>query len=273
VDLPGSVFSLKEKTSYAGLEAELELEKQEQTLDNLNLLYVAFTRAVQRLHIIATSAESNKQQLVNEWLEKYLANKFGAASDELYVLGEPGAALKSHRKHLLTAYELAPVAFTTDNSVIQIKSDYLKGMTENEDARRQGIVFHSILSNIRYSDDIGEALESAFIEGLIQENEINSYAQKISGLLDHPSLKSYFEKSAVTKLESELVTPNGEILRPDKIVFTASDTVILDYKTGKQNHKKYYDQMVRYENAVKSMGYSNIKKVLVYIDNLEVVEL
>lgn len=273
VSLPVAVVSLTEKIRNAGLENELELEKQEQILDNLNLLYVAFTRAVQRLHIIAASAESNKQQLVNDWLESYLTNKFGAKADELYVLGEPSPALKSHRKNLLAAYDLTHVSFTTDNSVIQIKSDYMKAVTENEDARTQGIIFHHILSNIRYSEEIHSAVETAVIEGQIKESEADLYARKISALVNHPSLKPYFDRSAVTKIESELITANGEVFRPDKIVFTEKETVILDYKTGKQNHKKYFDQMIRYENAIKSMGHPTIKKILVYIDNLEIVEL
>jgi ATP-dependent helicase/nuclease subunit A len=157
--------------------------------------------------------------------------------------------------------------------VIRIKSDYVQGVSENENAKKQGIIFHQILSKIKDKTDIGSALESAVLEGLITHEEALIYHQKITQLLEHPALKSYFEKDANTKLESELITPNGEIFRPDKIVFMPDTTVIIDYKTGKQNHKKYYDQMVRYENAVKSMGYQKVKKMLVYLDNIEIVEL
>lgn len=273
VNLPVAVVSLTEKIRNAGLEAELELEKQEQTLDNLNLLYVAFTRAVDRLHIIAASSETNRQQLVNQWLENYLSAKSGANAENFYELGIKQAKKASHKKKQLTEYPLPPLTFGSTNSTIQIKSDFLKGFSENENAKKQGIIFHLILSKIKHTDDVDAALSSAFLEGHITSIEVLPYKQKLLQLLSHVSLKNYFEKGSDTKLEAELITANGEVFRPDKIVFTENETIIIDYKTGKQNHKKHYDQMVRYENAIKSMGHEHVKKILVYIDDNEVVEL
>ncbi len=273
VNLPVAVVSLTEKIKSAGLEAELELEKQEQTLDNLNLMYVAFTRAIARLHIIATSAESNKQQLVNQWLEKYLLNKYGASADNFYEIGSAKKTAGNHKKNNLPPYDLMPIVFAADASVIKIKSDYLQSISENEHAKKQGIVFHHVLSEIKQREDLPDALEQAFLEGLITSIEILPIKEKLIQVLEHPLLKGYYEPTTNTRLESELITREGEVFRPDKIVFTATETIIIDYKTGKQNHKKYYDQMVRYENAIKSMGYDSVKKILVYIDTLEIVEL
>ncbi|MGZ3921116.1 MAG: UvrD-helicase domain-containing protein, partial [Bacteroidia bacterium] len=273
VNLPVAVVSLTEKIRNAGLEAELDLEKQEQTLDNLNLLYVAFTRAVERLHIISASTETNRQQLVNQWLENYLINKYGPKTDNFYEIGSRQITKGGHKKNNLAPYDLEPLYFETDNSVIKIKSEYLQSVTENENAKKQGITFHHILSKIRHAGDLNDALESAFMEGMITSIELLPIRQQLLKVIEHPLLQDYFQTTTKTKLESELITSNGEVFRPDKIVFTPNETVIIDYKTGKQNHKKYYDQMIRYENAIKSMGNQNVKKVLVYIDTMDVVEL
>ncbi|NBU04994.1 MAG: hypothetical protein EBT39_01385, partial [Sphingobacteriia bacterium] len=73
------------------------------------------------------------------------------------------------------------------------------------------------------------------------------------------------------KLESEIITVTGELLRPDRIVFNSNETIIIDYKTGKENNSVYFKQLIKYQNALIEMGYKNIKKILVYTDNLTVV--
>lgn len=273
VNLPVAVVTLTEKIRNAGLEAELDLEKQEQTLDNLNLLYVAFTRAVDRLHIISASSETNKQQLISQWVEGYVTKNLSSKEDNFYEVGSPDHKKSLHKKKQLGEFALMPLHFSATNSTIQIKSDFLKSFSENENAKKQGIIFHWILSKIKHTDDLDNALQDALLEGHITSIDVLPYKQKLLQLLHHPSLEKYFEKGVDTKLEAELVTVNGEVFRPDKIVFNGSETIIIDYKTGKQNHKKYYDQMIRYENAIKSMGYISIKKILVYIDDNEIVEL
>ncbi|MCE3225811.1 MAG: helicase UvrD [Bacteroidetes bacterium] len=273
VNLPVAVVSLTEKIRNAGLEAELDLEKQEQTLDNLNLLYVAFTRAVERLHIIATSSESNKQQLVNKWIEDYLVRKYGPSKDNLYEIGSPQKKTISHKKNNLDPYDLKPLSFNVSNSVVRIKSGFSNGNNDAEHAKRQGIIVHWILSRIKYAGQLNEALASALLEGYITSEEIPTVKEKLLGVIQHPLLEKYYTETTQTKMEAELVTQNGEVFRPDKIVFESSETVIIDYKTGQQNHKKYYDQMARYENAIKPLVNSSIKKILVYIDTLEIVEL
>ncbi|MBI2721434.1 MAG: UvrD-helicase domain-containing protein [Bacteroidetes bacterium] len=273
ISLPVAVVSLTEKIKNAGLEAELELEKQEQTLDNLNLLYVAFTRAVDRLHIISAFSETIKQQLVNEWLEKYLIDKHGANPENFYELGSKQNKVNMHPTKQLAPYTLLPLSFSTNTSSIQIKSDYLNNNLESENAKRQGIIFHWILSKIKHRSDLDGTLQSALMEGYITSLETLPIKHKLIEILEHPTLNKYFQKETHSKVEAELITSNGEVFRPDKLVFTENEIVIIDYKTGKQNHKKYYDQMIRYENAIKSLGHSNIKKILVYIDPLEIAEL
>jgi hypothetical protein len=74
-------------------------------------------------------------------------------------------------------------------------------------------------------------------------------------------------------MEAELITQNGELLRPDRVIFDSDSTLLIDYKTGKENNSVYFKQLNKYEAALISMGYKNIRKVLVYIDDLTVVEV
>jgi ATP-dependent exoDNAse (exonuclease V) beta subunit len=272
LELPVAVVSLSEKVKDAGLEKELEKEKQEQTLDNLNLLYVVFTRAAERLHIISTSSSSNTQKSINTWIEDYLMDVYGQKPDNFYEVGEKKPPLKGHKKQMPRHYDLKPLEFSTNNNSVKIKSSYFKNSSESEKAKKQGILLHWILSKIKTAADIDNALNEAVIEGNILSSELESFKAKITSFLGHPRLKTYFAADAEGKLEKELITVTGEILRPDRIVFLKDLTVIIDYKTGEENNKKYFPQMLSYENALKEMGYPNIKKILAYIDTGEVVE-
>lgn len=273
INLPVAVVSLSEKIKAAGLEKELEEEKQQQTLDNLNLLYVAFTRAVERLHIIALAKEKSNAPGVNKWIEDYLSTQSNEQSDGLAKWGDLLPKQGKHKKNKLSNFNLNPLSFTSDNSVIHIKSDFLGGFSEIEKAKKQGIIFHTIMSGIKNITDVDVILKEAVINGLITSEEIAVYKSKIESLLNHPQLRDYFSATSSVKIEKELVTATGEILRPDRIIFEENQTVIIDYKTGEENTKKYTKQMLGYEMALKDMGYGGIKKLLVYLDINEVVEL
>ncbi len=271
--LPVAVVNLSSGIKNAGLQLEFETETHEQNLDNLNLLYVAFTRAVNRLHIITLSSTSNKQALVSNWLEDYLKQNFTSKEESVYTFGD---ANSKNTKHTLTknsTYSLQPLAFNTNNDVIKIKASYLDNSIEAEDAKQQGIIMHTILSKIKSETDVDSVLNSEVLSGLISIKQFNDFKQKIISVISHPLLKLYFKDSVNHKLEAELITGNSEILRPDKLVFLENETVIIDYKTGKENNKKYFNQLLKYQNALQSMGYKSIKMLLVYIDTVNVVQV
>ena len=273
VKLPVSVVSLSKKVSDSGFEEELEAEQQDQMLDNLNLLYVAFTRAVERLHIITKSAYSNKQAGVNEWIEKYMSTNYKEKEGGEYVIGNPLKKQSKHKQTELSGFKLQALEFTTASDVIRIKAAYLNNTESSEEAKKTGLLIHWLLSKIKVQEDSDSALETACMEGLITREELPVLKKKLIEITSHPDLKPYFLPGLKCKLEAELVTQQGELLRPDRIVFTENETVLMDYKTGKQNTKNYMKQLFKYESALVSMGYSNIKKLLVYVDDMKVVDV
>ena len=93
---------------------------------------------------------------------------------------------------------------------------------------------------------------------------------EIKQLVSINSITSYFEKGIDVKNELEILTSTGEILRPDRVVITNNHAIVIDYKTGKKNAQKYHAQMRDYEFALLSLGYTSVKKLLLYIQEQEV---
>ncbi|MBX3163134.1 MAG: UvrD-helicase domain-containing protein [Bacteroidetes bacterium] len=272
VKLPASVIKLSKNVSAdAGFTAEFEEEQQEQILDNLNVLYVAFTRAVNRLHIISTKSAANNQKNIDAWIENSVSKLYAPTKENFYEVGKALPKQVFHDKHF-SSFELEPLDFVTPNNVVRIKAAY-PNSDETENARLQGIVMHQILSNIKSADDLESAVNSAISEGLVNVNEAQEIKTKLSQLIHHAELKNYFQPNVNCKLEAELITQNAEILRPDRIVFLENETVLMDYKTGKENNQKYFKQLFKYEQALNTIGHNPVKKILVYIDEMKVVEV
>ncbi|MCP2937453.1 hypothetical protein NK983_32645, partial [Salmonella enterica subsp. enterica serovar Typhimurium] len=55
----------------------VEKERQQQAMDNLNLLYVDFTRAVERLHIISPEPKKNSKKNIHSWLKEFALGQGG----------------------------------------------------------------------------------------------------------------------------------------------------------------------------------------------------
>ena len=76
-----------------------------------------------------------------------------------------------------------------------------------------------------------------------------------------------------TKPEGGILTPEGDVFRPDRVIFSDKETVILEFKTGLPEPEKHRKQLDNYGNLIEQMGYKNIRKLLVYIDEKGDVEV
>jgi hypothetical protein len=85
-------------------------------------------------------------------------------------------------------------------------------------------------------------------------------------------LKEYFNENVELKPEAGILTPGGDVFRPDRVIFNKNETVIMEFKTGLPD-PKHRNQLDNYGHLLEQMGYSNIRKLLVYIDETVNVEV
>jgi len=157
VQLPVSIVSLSKKAAESGFEKELEAEQGEQALDNLNLLYVAFTRAVEQLHILANHSAGSRQKGVHHWLEEFVKEKSDTAA--IYESGSLAIKQSKHSKETDKLFPLQPLTFETPNHLVQIKSTYLRRKLIKPEAVQQGLLVHWLLAGIYQITDVEGMLE------------------------------------------------------------------------------------------------------------------
>ena len=244
--------------------------------DNVNLLYVAMTRASDRLHIIC----SNKK-----FCEKGQLPGFNGLMSEMVVMvcSEHDSFDKETAVLYIELTENKTIADNTENSSLQmdassrftcidwrnavtLSAPSMQQMEEGErNARAVGVLVHQLLATIHHSNDLDKAIKDASENGTIGINETTEIRDILLSVLTHPELKQYFTGGYHTLNEREIITPEGNTYRPDRVVTNGKSATIIDYKTGKESaHHKA--QIAQYGNLLQRMGYDTEKKILIYIN-------
>ncbi|WP_224487963.1 UvrD-helicase domain-containing protein [Robertkochia flava] len=272
-DLTSALFNKNAELEDFGEEAAMTLENYtaKQELDTFNVLYVAFTRAVERLYVICkektrTNGEENLKFLSGIFMN-YLKEK-GLWQDGVrtYDLGEAGKQLVSGKQ---PNAQIRGIPFISnegllDNYTIVTTSGSLWG-TDAEASIERGHLYHDLLSMIRYPEDLEEVLEEALLKGDLTGHNLSQTREYLEKVITHPDLKEFFSRDYEIYRERELLTAQGQLLRPDRFMIAGGKAWIIDYKTGGSN-PKYERQLEQYARALQDMGLEVIQKLLVYID-------
>jgi ATP-dependent exoDNAse (exonuclease V) beta subunit len=267
IGIPASIIKISSGASQAGLEKDFTHEQSQQVLDNVNLLYVAFTRAAERLHIITCKSEANKKQEVGQWITPFFQANGQMLGDDYYCFGE--AQPKSSKPHKQVSNSLLLPAFEASRIRQAVAVRNSKFESDNN-ARQEGIVLHWLLSKLTPEIELQDVLNLAIRKGVIHREQATSIALQLATI--QKKIQEWMHEAIETIQEAELITANGEILRPDLVIVKPNSTLLVDYKSGKKE-KKHVEQMQAYMDALHAMHYKNIQGTLLYLTPLEQVDL
>jgi len=271
-------------------------KSQEELLDNVNVLYVALTRAEEQLHIITQSLKPNAKtgeypNSMASFFIKYLVSNHVFDEDKLeYEFGNP-IKLSTDIKHVDTskAISLVKEIFNPKNiNIVQKRAlmwgdEMQEGIEENSKKSKKennrnkaeyGTVFHKILEFVITKNDIGLAITKAIEMDLIRIKQGAFFNKKIQEIVNHPKLSTCFADGNEVLIERAIILKEGKVIRPDRMVLTKNKEVLLfDYKTRKPK-QEHQIQLENYQNAIESIGYKVVKKSLIYIgERINVINL
>lgn len=253
---------------YIHNEHQSELE-----LDGINLLYVTLTRPVEQLYIISKKETSAKgvvnQKRYSGLFINYLKHiNIWNDSQESYSFGNK---LKESSKSVsqndtINQNEFISIEKEKHNIKIVTSSGYLWD-TNHEEALEKGNLIHNIMSSIKTANDIEETILDYVSLSLITTNQAVILQKKVEQIVSHPLLSIYYKADLTIYNERDIINSNGTVLRPDRVVInTLNDAVIIDYKTGKED-KSHNQQLQLYQDALESMCFNVVKKILIYIND------
>ncbi len=264
--------------AMGGIAAQhVEREQQFNRLDNLNLLYVAFTRPVQRLYVLAKQGKADKPNLLRDFLDNTPINTNTSEMEGVsrYCFGDPNFGNPMEE---LTEHESVTMTDSVSGDWFQkINVDPNPSMfwmdgTDKMMPQEWGDLVHKILSKIQTIDDIDSALEPFLLDGTIDNEKANLLKSKFMQMAQHPIIGEAFSPKAKVKNECDILF-NGEIIRPDRYAALPERIYLLDYKTGK-HEEKHKTQLGNYVIALREMVTKEIRAFLVYLaDDVEVEEV
>lgn len=253
-------------------------ERQQQLeLDAINLLYVTLTRAQEQLYVVTDDSKNSKKDNLKYFSQYFKAflEKEGLYTEQqsIYNFGDAKRKSKTEIKRTGHKYQKnLPSNFRSDHNIEILSNASKLWGTQQKKAQEYGQQFHEVLSKIQLPEDVDLVLNREFQKGSFSKAQLHSLRKIILEIVSHPRLKKYFSQNVESFNERVLIDTNGQLLIPDKLIFSKDEVVILDYKTGEPNDE-HRQQLFRYERVLKSMGFTQIKKVLVYVsDSIQILE-
>ena len=267
------LFKMDKNAENMGDLALQQVEKEEESnlLDNLNLLYVAFTRAVQRLYVIAKQGKADKPNIIRDFLADKEDHQMSGDEALVYRFGDAGFR---NPKEKAGEDKTEPMSDSVASDwfqkisvdpnptlVWQSKSDKLL-------PREWGELVHQILAKIRTVKDIELVLSPYLADGTIDLETAAWIRERFMQMTQYPQIAAAFSPEAKVKTECEILY-QGRILRLDRFAKLPDVIYLIDYKTGKKN-EEHKNQVQLYANALREMTDSEIRAYLVYLTEREI---
>lgn len=264
-------------------------ERLQLWVDNLNLLYVAFTRPKTNLIVWCkgekpegTVSELVQQSIVNTQCRTIEAENGDTWCEwgDVCVLANEKKQVSSNK--LLVKPEGVNVCMESIDTPIEFRqsnrsAEFINGEEEESDKYiHQGELLHNLFAYIRTSADIPVSLKRLRMEGVITSDAQEKEIQKlVTWALGHPKVKEWFSGNWELYNECAIIyTEKGELQtrRPDRVMMKEGQVVVVDFKFGKKR-PSYHKQVRDYMSLLASMGYSHIRGYLWYVFNNELEEV
>lgn len=262
-------------------------EVQNAALENLNILYVAFTRAVNGLTILAEEPKTTKtvktieNLSVNELIWKTLQltnfneNTFDPIQKHL-TIGQLNAENKV--KEVLSEYELKHYPQSNFRNKISISSMSDNFFLELSEGKQRSInygnLMHEILSQIESKGDIELCLGQLQNDGKITKVEYQDIFNQLNKYFNHPVFSEWFNEHNEVLLEQMILVPGEKHdKRPDRIIINNNKVTVIDFKFGRTKTNQHIHQIKNYKSIIEEMGYTNVEAYLFYGDTNEVVNI
>ncbi|MCL1973879.1 MAG: UvrD-helicase domain-containing protein [Bacteroidetes bacterium] len=245
-------------------------EKIQYQIDQLNVFYVAATRAIDELHLFLPQAGNAPQSLA-----RILGNQLfveGEYTDnsepDCRTFGAPVYPVRAPSREKETGYLLTQYASSVPTLRLRTRLADETPEAASTSPRTQGVILHALLSKIRTSDDIDTAVAALVQEGVLSRDKTEQaqYVATLRGALSQPQALGWFDGSWILRNEASILLPSerSRTIRPDRVMEKEGRTLIIDYKFGKPvpAHQR---QMEEYIQALHQMGYKQVEGYVWYI--------
>ncbi|MBO5264062.1 MAG: UvrD-helicase domain-containing protein [Bacteroidaceae bacterium] len=282
-----------------------------QIVDNLNILYVATTRAKNNLYIFtdSTGGRGDTMSKLLNGIIKELTALQGSSFDKengIYRYGEvisgkekeekKAAEKEKEKEDKKTTKKEKENPFTTKEDIVMQNFAYYdnrltfkqsrdlarflasdKKEQRNYDAAARGELMHSILAQTNTGEELPRLLNKMLIEGTISsEKEVNYIKSKLEKAIADPRVAHWFSGRYRLFNECAILCDGFDkersSFRPDRVMVDGENVIVVDYKFAKKS-TKHLEQVGEYMKLLAMIGYTDIKGYVWYVDRNEIEEV
>ena len=282
-------------------EHDYHQEHLQNTVDNLNLLYVAFTRAGHHLFVIGRrGARNSRSTIIEQALPLLTETLSGATLDglgsdaspltfeygSLDTSSRPASQDKPTTNPFLKPVIPTPIHITTFSNKVTFRQsnqsqDFIAG--DDEEATRSyihtGSVLHKVFSSIRTSADVDAALRQLELDGILYDdhNSLDKITRMLRKRLAHPKVASWFSDRWTLFNECAILTyEDGHVTerRPDRVMTDGQEWIVVDFKFGSPK-SEYHDQVREYMDLIRKMNgpLTSVKGYLWFVYSNQIEEV
>jgi ATP-dependent helicase/nuclease subunit A len=253
-------------------------------VDNLNLLYVALTRAQDYLFVMVPFEPDKNKKLkrISDLLGLALAH--GQTDKELsryfdketlkWRLGEAGHRGKTEIKQSSTEFIMETVSNTASKTRLRTRwhgTDFLAPGADR--GINSGKFIHEVLQSMESADDLDRAIDRVFRDGKLNGKETREIRDEILSFMNLEPVRNWFSGEWKVLKERDIITCSGQLKRPDRVMIKGGQITVIDYKTGLTKRKEHEKQILEYLHLIKEMGYQDVKGWLCYVRLKEIDQI
>ncbi len=270
------------------------LEMLYSSVDNLNLLYVALTRAANSLIVYCPYASklNNPYRSISSLIQGVMENfpLLDSLDREKYInLGE----LWNPETKTIELGELKKVRYSAflpqsenkefDRLILSGKGEGLKLRIHRDtsfdlyDSLKlerigHGKLMHELFEKIATIADVSSSIKRVLSEGKIDTFTAMEYEQLIYAVLDKEPFRSWFSGEWKVLNERDILRGKEKRHRPDRVMIQTGELIVVDYKTGERS-ENHHAQVRGYLNDFVLMGYLRPRGYLWYLSDNELIEV
>ncbi len=227
-------------------------ERASALIDNINLLYVALTRASSALYVFGEhQLEGRKMSDVGMFCHYRLRQLEGWEGEEhVFERGSlpPGDSEATDSLE----YGLARYTSESWRGKVSLQMKGSEALSDQDwESQQRGTMLHAQLAEVL-------DIES---HGTIDDD--------ISAIISHPDVRYFFEKTQEVMREVPILLPGGKYYRIDRLVRKDDIWHVIDFKTGKAKPEDE-KQVIRYKEILREMGYENLAGKIIYTNPVSV---
>lgn len=257
-------------------------------MDSINMAYVAFTRPKHLLYVMTPLPVPNaKGETPMNSLSRLLWFTFNQSKEDIITknqdtstgniqIGEPVVIITKATKNTVENDKISYPSVGISNR-LKLKHG-MQTFSESPETNERftllnhGNLMHEILCRMKLKSDQDAAIQSMLIEGKILQENLQEILDEFSSFWQMEKVNDWFSTEYKQLNESTILTAEGNIYRPDKVLLKDGKAIIIDYKFGENELEKYYKQVKKYMQLTNEMGYES-EGYLCYVRLKKVVEI